>query len=56
MSALIIDLAGSWMPFVLLLSGMLSAGYRARRKQSPDTASHMDVDPDIRVRVTGKIS
>ncbi len=58
MSTWLIDVLSSWAPLVFLLSGLLLAGYRACRRPAPGTGTgrQIDVDPDIRVRVTGKIS
>lgn len=56
MDALPIELLSTWTPFMLLSSGLLLACYRACRKLMPGAGGQVEVDPDIRVRVTGKIS
>lgn len=56
MSTWLIELLSTGAPLVFLLSGLVTAGYRACRKRLPGAGKKIDVDPDIRVRVTGKIS
>lgn len=56
MDALPVELLGTWTPFIFLSSGLLAASYRVCRKLLPGAGRQVEVDPDIRVRVTGKIS
>ena len=56
MNTWLIELLGTWAPLVFVLSGLVIASYRACRKRMSGTGKQPDVDPDIRVRVTGKIS
>ncbi|KKO10731.1 hypothetical protein [Pseudohongiella sp.] len=56
MTALSGDLIMVLIPLTFIMAGTLLAGYRliAARKISPPVNN--SIDPDIRVRVTGKIS
>jgi hypothetical protein len=56
MATWVIELLASWAPVMFLLSGMLMAACRAWRKRITGADRQTGIDPDIRVRVTGKIS
>lgn len=56
MATWVIELLASWAPLMFLLSGLLMAACRAWHKRITDADRQTEVDPDIRVRVTGKIS
>lgn len=56
MSLWLTELLSNWTALVFVLSGLLLAGCRAGRLRMRGAGRHIDVDPDIRVRVTGKIS
>lgn len=51
-----LDLAAALIPLVFIVAGLLSAGYRLLVGQRKSTSNDNKVDPNIRVRVTGRIS
>lgn len=56
MSGFHVDMAATLIPWFFIASGLLSAGYRLLAGRKNETPDNNRIDPDIRVRVTGRIS
>lgn len=56
MMALSGDLLVALIPLTFIVAGILSAGYRLIAGRTTSVLHNATTDPDIRVRVTGKIS
>lgn len=51
-----VDMAATLIPWFFIATGLLAAGCRLFAGPKHDAPENSRVDPDIRVRVTGKIA